>query len=137
MLEQLKLLLSTPEGMQSAIDFFGKCNKDDEILDQQLIRFHDKLNLGLDFNLIVGSIITKHKSDIYKNRYHKRSQEPPESLFWFLFEYAKKYGRGCDDDEYEKYGNMFVSGMYFINDFYIMCMNGQGSIILISEKIDY
>lgn len=47
--------------------------------------------------------------------------------------YLKKYGRKCDESEWEEYSNMFTSELYLIDEYYISIINGQGSFIQIKK----
>lgn len=103
--------------------------------DLQLKRFHSKYKNNLES--FIDKVIVKYNNDNYKNRYLKRNIDPPLDLYWFLFEYAAKYGRNATKDELEKYGNCFTDSMFFINGFLFHKMNGQGSSISIIKAIDY
>ena len=46
-----------------------------------------------------------------------------------LFEFAKKHGRECTDEEYEIYANDFVHEMYYMHQYYFYMMHGQGTIV--------
>ena len=99
------------------------------ITDSQLCRYY--LKYGDNLTDIINKIKIKYESDTYVNKWMGKGIEPPEPLYWQLFEYAKKYGTEATINEYEEFGNTFTSEMYNIGNFYISRMDGQGSIIKI------
>jgi hypothetical protein len=131
-IEKLKAILATKEGKEEAIAFFSKFRKQDEIYDKQLERA--KNIIGDNFSDVVEKIITKYNSDSYAKRYYSKGRQPNETLFHFLFDYAKKYGSEATKKEYNKYGNYFTVEIYKINDYYFNYMNGQGGAIKITKK---
>ena len=102
-------------------------------LAKQLERFHSKFGDPNKFNQFIEKVITKYNSDEYQDRWYKRSIEPQESLYWFLYEYAFRYGRECNEEEWDQYGNIFTSSLVTINRYYFNRMNGQGSAIIITR----
>ncbi len=117
------------EECKTDIDKFITENKrKDLILNSQLERFHIKYRLILDDT--IEEIINKYHSDKYVNRWYNRNIEPPEDLYWFLFEYAKKYGEEIEESEHY---NMFTDKGYQIGNWLIQQINGQGSFILIHK----
>ena len=126
--------MKSEKGQKSLEEWANKINNRDAILTSQLERFNKKFDHS--FKNIVNKIILKYDSDSYFNRWRKRHIEPPEDLYWFLFKYAKEYGREATIEEYKKYGNMFTSTMFYIHDFYFGRMDGQGSVMQIYERKD-
>lgn len=125
--------LDSEEGQLSVTKYAEKLNNKKEILYNQLKRFHNSIwckDIFL-FEELIRKIENKYESIDYINRHYKRGYEPPEYLYWFLFEYAEKYGREITNDEYDKYCNMFTSAGYVINGYLIHVMDGQGSVIKI------
>ncbi len=132
-LDKLRAWWETDEAKDSMIKYCNKIKQSNEILNNQLERFHIKY--GDQFETIVNKINNKYNSSEYKQRWYKRSIEPPTDLYFFLYEYAVKYGRKCNKKEWNKYSNMFTASLYFINNYYIGIMNGQGSVVQIDKKI--
>lgn len=137
LVEKLKAHLATEDGHKEAVEYFERIRKENEIKEKQLERFHSKINSKKDFEFFVEKVISKYESDKYKDFWWKRYCEPPKSLYFFLFKYAKKYGREANRNEYQKYANMFTAGIYTIHGYYFNLMNGQGSCILISKNRKY
>jgi hypothetical protein len=130
-LEKLQKLLYSEEGKKSVTEYFDKINQRKDIENKQLERL-DKIN---DFSNFVEKTISKYGDDKYRDRWYNRNITPPEDLFWFLFKYSEKYGRTCDEKEWELYGNMFSSALYFCKGYYFNRMDGQGSMIDIIKAI--
>jgi hypothetical protein len=129
-LEKIKNWLDSEEGRKRVDDYFDKIYKKNEIQDSQFKRFNQFGN----FEEVVEKVIKKYNSDKYRDRWYSRSIEPPESLFWFLFRYAEKYGRECNKKEWRQYGNMFSSALFFCNGYYFNRMDGQGSVVQVTKK---
>lgn len=114
--------------------YFGEIRKRETIRNKQLEKFHAKAkNIGW-FCDIVDRIIMKYQSDEYRDKWYNLRKEPPEELYWFLFQYAMRYGRECNEDEWRKYGTEFTSGMFYIHGYYISRLDGQGSCIIIDKS---
>ena len=134
MLDEVDLTswFNSEEGQKSAKEFMEKIQKEEDVLNFQLDRFHEKYKET--FSDIVDQIIAKYESDKYKDLWWKRGCEPPVDLYWFLLDYAKKYGRDCSDEEWKEYGNMFCSSLYYIDGYYLTRMDGQGSVVQIKKQ---
>lgn len=134
MIEKLKEHLSTEEGKRSIIDFFDKKNQEEEILNSQLERFHNRISSPEQFSELIEKIRLKYESDKYVTSWYKRGIEPPHPLYWFLYYYAAKYGRECTDEEWRKHSNGFTSNLIYCNNYYFNRMDGQGSVIVITKE---
>jgi hypothetical protein len=99
---------------------------------QQLARFHS-LEYDKKVNFI-EKVIAKYDSDEYVNRWHKRGIEPEEMLYFFLYEYARKYGRPCYSWEWKKIASSFTVDMFNTNGYYFQWIVGQGSKIIITKE---
>ena len=132
MIEELKKFLNSEEGQQEAEKFFSDLKNQEKIEKLQLERFHEKYSNR--FTEILDKIIIKYESNEYKDREYKIGYEPRKTLYFFMFEYAKKYGREVTDEEYNQYENYFTGEMFYIEGYYIQIMLGQGSIIKINKK---
>jgi hypothetical protein len=124
-LQKLRDWLNSEEGKKSITEYAEKINKKQEIITKQLERFN---RLG-NFEQFIEKVIAKYNSVKYRNNWYSRGIEPPEDLFWFLFNYAEKYGRECNEEEWEQYGNVFSSALFFCNGYYFNKMDGQGTVI--------
>lgn len=133
--KKLNNFFDSKEGKKSIEEFSKKLINDEKILNYQLKKFHERCESDSKyFDNFIEKVINKYNSKKYTNYWYKKGYESPEDLYWFLFEYAEKYGRECNKIEWEKYGNEFTSELYFINDYYFNKMDGQGSIIKIIKK---
>lgn len=108
-------------------EWFNKKELEKNIKTKQLERFKERGN----FNEFIEKVISKYNSDEYRDHWYNRGIEPPETLYWFLFDFAEKYGRECNDEEWEQYSNLFTSSLFYINGYYFNKINGQGSAITI------
>lgn len=119
------------EGQRHIEEYREKIEREERIWNYQLEKLHKVDN----FKEFVESVIKKYGSEKYRYRWLDRGIEPPEDLTFLLFDYAQKYGREATELEYEKYGNMFTSSMYFIEGYFFNKMNGQGTVVNI-ERVD-
>ena len=132
MLTEMQKFFDSEEGNLKLLKWANELKNRYTMSNSQLERFH--LKYGNTLKDVITKIKSKYNSESYKDKWYKKHIEPPEPLYWFLFNYAEKYGTEASEEEYREYGNMFTSEMYLINDFYISKMNGQGSIIKICKK---
>ena len=130
-LKKLQEFLESEEGQKRIADFANKLDREEEIVTRQLERFKDRLG---NFEQFTEKVIEKYSSDKYRDSWYSRGIEPPEDLFWFLFQYAEKYGRECNEEEWNQYGNMFTSALFFCNGYYFNRMDGQGSVIKVMKQ---
>ena len=128
-LKKIDEWLDSEEGKKSIAEFAEKIEREERIKTNQLERLHKSGK----FLELTEKAIKKYNTDEYINSWYKRGIEPPESLFWFLFEYAEKYGRECEEEEWKQYGNMFTSSLFFIDGYYFNRMDGQGSVIKVMK----
>ncbi len=76
---------------------------------------------------LIDKIISKYESDEYKDReMFKLHYEPRCTLYWYLDDYAEKYGEELPNDE----NNPFPHSIRMIDNKYIVRkMYGQGTVI--------
>ena len=129
-IKKLNDLFYSAEGKKHFSEFFDRLKKEQEIEIKQFERFN---RIG-NFVEFTEKVIAKYNGDNYKNRCYSRGIEPPEDLFWFLYSYAERYGRVCNQKEWNKYGNTFTSALYFCNGYYFNKMVGQGSVIEVIKQ---
>jgi hypothetical protein len=130
----LKEYFNNPINQKVIDDYIVKIELEKEIKEERLTKFHLKMKNKTVFVNFVEKVIAKYKSNDYIERYINRGIQPEEALFYFLFEYAEKYGRKCNENEWKLYGNDFTSQLFFINGYYFNWMNGQGSIIKVMKS---
>lgn len=128
-LENLRKRLESEEGKKYFKEYFDKIEKKEKMLENQLNRFHSKYSDSSSFVNFIDKVISKYESDSYKDRWYNRGIEPPNNLYWFLYEYCNKFGRKCTFSEYKKHSNCFTSYLGNIKGYYIRRMDGQGSVI--------
>ncbi len=127
--------LATDEGNEINDKYIGKIKKKREIKKSQLERFHLKYSNKESFSFIVEKIIEKYESDAYKDReYGKCGRMPNTELYYFLCDYAEKYGRELTDKELKKYSNDFTGEIYYVHGYYIQKMYGQGCVVRIDHE---
>lgn len=136
-LEKMKAFMDSDEGKEFNKNYFQKQEDQYKMLQSQLDRFNIKLGYydeerKLNFEYILNKLIEKYDSNKYYYRWMNRGIEPPCDLYWFLFEYAKKYGKKPTRKE-RKYINMFTSECYIVYGYFIQRMDGQGSVIRIDK----
>jgi hypothetical protein len=127
-LEATRNFLESDEGKKELEQYFEEDRKSEEILSQQIERFHKKYSHRI-YELI-EKIKNKYNSDEYYLRWTKRGIEPPTDLYFFLYSYAEKHCKECTD---EKYLNMFTGKAYYIGNHVIQIMHGQGVAIKIDK----
>ena len=130
----LKEALGNPDASKEFLDFIKSEKLNKKIIKNQFKRFHLKFNDENKFSEFVEKVLKKYHSEAYIIRWYKRGIETQQQLCWFLFNYAKIYGRKCKSQELKKYGNCFVTEMRFIGGYYFMNMDGQGSVINIIKQ---
>jgi hypothetical protein len=118
------------EGQKSIAEYLDNLNKRESVLSRQLHR----LFMSGRFVEFTRRVVAKYESDEYRDRWYSRGIEPREDLYYFLMEYAIKYGRKVTKSEIKKYGNIFTSELVFCEGFYFNLTNGQGSVIKIIEQ---
>lgn len=129
--ERMIEYLNSEEGQKAAQEYFSML-KDKELIGvMQCKRFHEKFSSR--FSEIVEKIQTKYNTKAYVKKWYSRGIEPPEDLYWFLFEYAKQYEREATIAEHIQYGNDFTAEMFFVHGYLFNLMNGQGSVIHIHK----
>ncbi len=125
--------MKSEEGQEDIRNYFQETENKEKIRNSQLERFHKLFSNR--FVEILEKITKKYESEQYIKRWIGRGIEPEKELYWFLYDYAIKYGREGTEEELEAYGNMFVSTVYYLKGYYFMMMIGQGSVIKIEKEI--
>ena len=128
MLRKLKERMESPEGQEAMRKWAEKIKADQDRLDKRIDRFHLIYKDRLDEVMV--TLMDKYESKAYRDKEYKLGYEPREKLYWFMFEYARKYGKECTD---KKYLNQFTGMAYYLGSYVIQVMYGQGSAILIQE----
>lgn len=128
-LSDIKPILDSEEMQQRMDSYVASCIRKSAIKEAQIVRLHSR---GM-FAQLTEKAICKYSSSQYQDRWYGRGFEPPNSLFWFLYDYAKMYGRTCNDEEWEKYSCDFSSEMFFCEGYYLTRLDGQGSVIQIMK----
>lgn len=122
--------IRSEEGQDDLNEYFDKILKKKIIFESQIERLHTSGR----FTYILEKAIIKYDSNEYIDKWYKRGIEPPDFWFYFLMEYAEKYGRECDNDEWQVYSNTFTKSLIFCEGYYFNLMLGQGSAILVTKQ---
>lgn len=119
---------ASEEGKKSIQEFVDKLKREKAIEEQQFERFH--LATKYNEDPFIEKVLKKYNSKAYKDRWYNRNIEPPETLLFFMYYYARKYCKECTLD---KYVNHFTVEMYHIGSYVIQLMHGQGAAIRIDK----
>jgi hypothetical protein len=136
LLDKLNAFLESEEGQKSIEEWANKIKNEQAIKDSQLERAFKKY--GLNIAGVVEKIVAKYDSDKYRDFWWNKGFEPPEHLYFFLFDYAAKYGVEVNEnspEEQQKCINMFTSDIYYLDGYVFNKINGQGTCVLV-EKIN-
>lgn len=132
MIDIKKLSQLLKEDLDDNNGYFNTLERRRKVKNRQLERLH---NSG-KFVELTEKCITKYESDEYQNKCYDRGYEPPCDLYYFLHDYAAKYGRELTEEELNKYSNMFTCSIFYCEGYYFNFMIGQGSCVLVEKKID-
>lgn len=124
--------LDSDEAKENIDNIIKKITDSNKIRTNQINRLYET---GQFVNF-TKRVIKKYENFEYQKRWYDRNIEPPYFLYWFLFDYAKEYGRECNMDEWVKYSNIFTTELYVCDPFIFERMDGQGSVIKIMNKIN-
>lgn len=136
LLDKLNAFLESEEGQKSIEEWANKIKNEQAIKDSQLERAFKKY--GLNIAGVVEKIVAKYDSDKYRDFWWNKGFEPSEDLYFFLFDYAAKYGVEVNENspvEQQKRINMFTSDIYYLDGYVFNKINGQGTCVLV-EKIN-
>ena len=126
---------NSEEGKKSMEEYFSNIEARQKIKDQQVKRIHRIYGNNIDS--FIEKLNAVYESKTYRDKWFSKGCEPPERLYWYLLDYAKKYGekinRKTNKDLLETYGNMFTSSIYKVGSYVIQRMDGQGSVIRIDK----
>ena len=121
MIDKIREWFDSEEGKQSIKKYFEKEKQQELIYQSQIERLEAKLTTEL-----IDKIYTKYESDKYYNReMFKCSRFPNNTLYWMLWDIAKQ--RGIEADE--EYLNDFSENAFILEDYVIMIIHGQGSVV--------
>lgn len=124
LVERLQKFIDSPDGNKSADEFMKNLLGREEIEKTQIERFHKKH--GSNPNNFIEKVIKKYSSDSYIDKEFSFGREPRTNLYFFLFDYAHKYGKYS---KAKKYQTPFSDGAYIIGDYAFALLHGQGSAI--------
>lgn len=127
-LDKLREWLDSDEGKEANDRFIEKMIQDQEHQMRWVERF--KKWAEPDLNAAIEKLCTWYGSGKYRDREFKKGYEPREILLWVALDYAKENCKECDDDDYL---NAFTGDAYYIGDYVIQVMHGQGSCIRVDK----
>ena len=128
-ISDINKFFNSPEGEKAIKDFKNEIEKEENLLKSNISRLHKKFGNNIDF--IIKKVYDKYESDEYVKREYKIGYMPRTDLYFLIYEYAKVHGNECFDQEYF---NPFTSGCYYLGSYVIQRMDGQGSVIKISDN---
>jgi hypothetical protein len=114
---------------KSIKEFAEKLKKEQEHQNRWIEKFKSRYENNLD--LALEKLMEKYYSKEYVQREYKIGFQPREKLLWLVFEYAIKYCKPCKN---KKYWNTFTGEAYYIGNYVIQVMFGQGSALRIDKK---
>lgn len=126
MIEKLKAYLQTEEGKASQKRFTDSMVFYHNVY---LPKWIGKIKEKIDehsADYVIEKLITKYRSDEYRDREYKCRREPEEKLFYLLLCYCREYCVPCEED---RYWGSFVPEAYNIGSYIITLCVGQGSFI--------
>lgn len=126
-IEQFKEFLESEKGRNSIISYVSNLIVKATIEEYQI----DKLYQKKCFVSFLEKVLNKYESASYINRYEKRNKYSKESLLWFLYHYALKYGRKCNEEETLKFSGKFTKDLVYCDGYVFHIISGQGSFIKI------
>ncbi len=98
---------------------------------RQFKKFNQKTKSDPNFlNDFIRKIIKKYNSIAYRDKFFNNGFEPPEKLFWELYQYAEIYGKRF----FIINDNCF---RYSLGDYVFTVIHGQGSHILVEKISDF
>lgn len=132
-LEALKKDLQSEEGRKFAKEYFSKIINKENKEKEQLDRFHTKIaNESKPVSFYIQKVLNYYNSNKYKNKWFSKGIEPPQSLYFFLYEYAIQYGKLVEDKT--NLSNLFSTDLYYLDGYYFTMMVGQGSYVKIIKE---
>lgn len=129
-LKEFNDFLNSEKGKMLCTNLVNKLIEKAYIEDYQIDKLHSK---GC-FIPFLEKVLAKYESDNYVNRYEKRNKQPKETLLWFLYHYALKYGRRCSEEEINLLSGEFTRDLVFCNGYIFHVIGGQGSFIKIFKS---
>ena len=127
-IDDIRKWLDSDDGKEAIKELREQINLEKEVEQRNIDKLHRHYS-----NELIDKIINHYTSDKYRDRWWKRGFEPPEDLFYLLFEHSKKYGKKVTKKELKKYGTMFLAEMYKYGDYAFGLHIGQGSFISINK----
>lgn len=115
-------------------EYFVKLERQTKVKENQLERFHNKFGQNAEsFAFFVEKVLEKYSSDKYRDNWYNRGIEPQESLLFFLYDYASKYGEEVsiyedEDDEF------YEANEYTIFNYTFELVYGQGAVVLVTKN---
>jgi|LakMenEpi03Aug12_release.lakeMendotaPanAssembly.Ray.scaffolds.fasta_scaffold1034024_2 hypothetical protein len=128
--EKIEKYMDSEEFQKDLDDWFEKTQVKRKLRNRHIKKLHQYHGSNID--PFIEKLITKYYSKEYSDREMKCGYyDGRETLFWLLFDYAKKHGKKCNN---KKYWNTFTSEAYYIGSYIIQIMYGQGVAIRIDKR---
>lgn len=133
MFQKFEECLNNPKGEKTLNEYCAELNQKAEMVQSQIERAY--LRYNSQGSKIIERIIEKYESKDYAER-HAHTGDIPSSLgnlYWFIYQYAQKYGSDPSQEIVEKYTSPFTCDMRCLYGYLIEYLNGQGGAILITK----
>ena len=116
--------MNSPEGQKKLEEERIRMQFIADLADKYVEKFH---NIGIEKRgEIIEKIVAKYNSDKYRDKEYSCGREPLCPLYWYLDEYADKYGEKLPDEADNPFPHCksIIDGKYVIRKMY-----GQGTVI--------
>ena len=126
-------ILNSPEGKALAKAYWTKYEREQKNTADWVERL--KYHYGDNMDSIIEKLLSKYKSEKYRDKEYKQGCQPREKLLWLVWEYATKYGKKCPNDIYNIYSNSFTRDMFIVGSYVVQIMYGLGAALRF-DKLD-
>lgn len=125
--------MESDEGKEHTERFLNKIRNKELIEKRHTKILHEKFGDSIDS--FIEKVVNKYDSDKYKDRWYKRSIEPPETLYYTLYDYAEFLNCRASNEQIEKYGSGMFGGdvAYILGSYFLQIIHGQGSAVIITK----
>lgn len=125
--DKFKEFLESPQGQE----MINRWQKEQEFLDKWKNNYLEWFNsIGPEKRAYyIQKVIDKYSSDAYQDRWYKQGCFPPEELYFWIYDYAYKYGK-CWHAIADEVGPGYDSKFRFDN-WIVILYNGQGSVVIV------
>lgn len=138
LLENIKKHFEDPANVESARAYFAAIRLKEDIADRQALQLIERFKDNQEaFAELVQKIHAKYDSDAYVRRHYGRGCEPPEALYYFLYNAAELKGEEISEEDAWKHGGMFIAGGYKLFGHVMTLYQGQGSFVKVESEEEF